>query len=165
MYDTLRCLTTNVLMPIPLTSTLRVEMQLIIQHTRSSHDLPLPIISLLLSFQLPYNLILKHPPPKARKLHILQSPIQLNMFARLDLRTRLLHDHGREQVQCANLIFDGAIVPVAPRAALRLARDMGEVVEGGEDMCGARGAGDCRGGLCGGRGEGGSGGGRGVGKG
>jgi len=134
LYDIVQRLTTNMFMPIPLTSTLRIEVQLIIQNTRPTHDLPLPILSILFCLQLPKYSILKHPPPKARELHILQPPIQLNMLARLDLRTRLLHNHGREHVQCANLVLDWAVIPVTPHAALRLAGDVRQIVDGGEDM-------------------------------
>jgi len=141
-------------MPIPLTPTLRIEVQLIIKYTRSTHHLPLPILPRLLRLLLPNDLILKHPPPKTRKLDILQAPIQLYMLARLDLRARLLHDHGREQVECAEFVFDGAIVPVTPHAALRLAGDVRKVIKGGKDMRGARGTCYCGGGLCGGGSEG-----------
>jgi len=87
------------------------------------------------------------------------------MLTRLDLRARLLHDHGREQVKCANFVFDRTIVPVAPHAALRLAGNVREVVESGKDMRGPGAACYRGGGLCGGGGEGRGGGGGGVRKG
>ena len=66
------------------------------------------------------------------ELHVGEGPVELDVFACLDLAGGFADDGGGEEVDGADFVFFAAFVEEAPETALGLAFDFREVVEGGE---------------------------------
>lgn len=120
------------LQAIPLTSTLRVDIELIVESEESQFlEVNNRLAELLAS--------------ETREFHIVQCPVELDVLACLDLAACGFDDVGGEQVERANLIFLACragrfVVVLTPAAALGLAVDFGKVVEGREVLCCAHGS-------------------------
>ena len=105
-----RLLVRKVLQAIPLRARLRVDIHLIVQRCEPQ---PRQI----------HHLLLERLPAEARELHVLQSPVELDVLAGADLVGGAPDYIWCEQVQRADLIVVAVFVEEAPEAALRLALD------------------------------------------
>jgi hypothetical protein len=114
-----RLLMCKVLQAIPLRSALSVNIDLVVQRREPK---PSKV----------HNLLLESLSPKARELHILQPPVELHVLAGADLVRGAPDYVGCKQVQGSDLVVVAILVEEAPEAALGLALDSGQLVEGGE---------------------------------
>jgi hypothetical protein len=120
-----RLLMRKMLQAIPLRPALRVDIHLIIQRREPESGKI-------------HNLLLKRLPAKPGELHILQPPIELDVLARADFVRGAPDDVGGQEVEGPDLVVVAVFVEEAPEAALGLALDSGQLVEGGElEVCGA----------------------------
>jgi hypothetical protein len=115
----------KMLQTIPLRPGLRINIHLIVQRREPQ---PSKI----------HDLLLKRLPAKPRELYILQPPIELDVLACADFVGGATDYIGGQEVEGSDLVVVAIFVEEAPEAALGLALDFGQLVEGGElEVCGA----------------------------